>query len=291
MSIPGDGKKIIKDDNMARKDKTVADYHERLKANEEMVREVQEILEGFRSDHQDLTAALRGNLDKMRIKLANEKEERLRSYTQMMKEIHTVLSRIKNEVDGIRTSAENFRKDYSTRQSEMATALHMELKGEQTARIEWNGGRVKEFESLMKNMNQLLKTSFEDMRNARYSDTKRIQKDVSAIMTGAENLLEQFSKARTSMSAEQDNELKMNMTERVNSTAALMREFDQRLDEIAKENKKKAAMLMHELDTSRKDLAKNDKQRLSEFQASLDGIRKSVQEMREYVHEIGRAHV
>jgi len=110
MSIPGDGKRVIKDENMAQKDKIVADYHERLKANEEMVREVQEILEGFRSDHQDLTAALRDNLDKMRIKLANEKEERLRSYTQMMKEIHTVLSRIKNEVDGIRTSAENFRK-------------------------------------------------------------------------------------------------------------------------------------------------------------------------------------
>ncbi len=212
-----DDVKKIKGEELARKEKMVAEYQARLKGNEEMVREVQKILDGFRKDHQEMAAA-------MRMKLVDEKEERLRSFTQMMTDIHSVILRIQKEVEGIRSSAANYCRDCSSGHSDMASTMRIDLE----------------------NMNQQLKKTCSEMKSARHSDMQKVQKDVSTIIQDADNLLKQFAKDHSSMSAKQ----------------------------------------VQELGTSRKDLAQIDKERLSEFKTFMGGIRKSVQEMREHVYAL-----
>jgi len=216
---------------------------------------VQKTLDGFRNDHAEMAATIRANAANLRSNLAQEQKDRLKSFHQLMSGIHGSISEIQSEVAGML-------KDFSVSHDAMATNLNNELAQDKANRANWNTGRMKEFGSLMKNIN---------------TEIVKIQKEVSDVFGYTDKLLKKFSKDHDKMSAEMRADLSANLTERVKYTKDLLDQYNKRLAEMSK-------ALKADLAKSRKVLSQSDIQRMKDFNVTFTGIQKNVHEIQKFVN-------
>jgi hypothetical protein len=261
--------KNLSDEILSSYKQRAAEFQQRLKNNAEIVKEVQKTLDGFRKDHQEMAATLRANAANLRSAMAQGQKERLTSFQQMMSGIHGSISQIQDEVEGIKISTADMLKDFSTEHDEMTVGLHKELDQDKANRLNWNTGRMKEFNNLMKGINK---------------EIVKVKKEVGDIFGYTDHLLTNFSNAHNDMSAAMRAELKSNLTERVAYTQKLLAQFDKKLAEMSKENQKMAKELKADLQKSRKELSKSDVQRLKDFNVKFADIQKRVHEIQKFVN-------
>jgi len=247
--------KNLSEEILANYKQRAAEFQQRLKDNAELVKEVQKTLDGFRNDHAEMAATIRANAANLRSNLAQEQKDRLKSFHQLMSGIHGSISEIQSEVAGML-------KDFSVSHDAMATNLNNELAQDKANRANWNTGRMKEFGSLMKNIN---------------TEIVKIQKEVSDVFGYTDKLLKKFSKDHDKMSAEMRADLSANLTERVKYTKDLLDQYNKRLAEMSK-------ALKADLAKSRKVLSQSDIQRMKDFNVTFTGIQKNVHEIQKFVN-------
>ncbi|MEI6456079.1 MAG: hypothetical protein WCO93_07305 [bacterium] len=245
-----------------------AEFQQRLRDNSKLVKDVQHTLDGFRKDHMEMAAAIRASADKMRSGLAKGEKDRLKSFHQMMNGINGTISQIQGEVQNLKVTTTDMLKDFSVSHAEMAFKLDKDLEKDKTGRMKWNSGRMKEFDGMMKNIN---------------SEIGKIQQEVGDVFGYTSKLLKKFSKDHKVMSSTQRAELKANLTERVEYTQSLLRQFDKKLAEMGKENQKMAKALRSELLKSREELSQSESERMKDFNITFSGIQGKVKEIRSYV--------
>jgi hypothetical protein len=260
--------KNLSDDIVSSYKQRAAEFQQRLKDNAEINKKVQETLDGFRNDHLETAASLRANADSLRANLAQGQKERLNSFKQMMSGIHGSISQIQDEVKGIKISTTSMLSNFSTEHDTVAAELHKELDQNQTDRLNWNSGRLKDFNDLMLGTNK---------------EINNIKEEVQNIFIYTDKLLTKFSDDRIKMSASMRAELKKNFTDRVTYTQNILGQFTKSLAETRKENQKMAKALKLDLQNSKEELSNSDAQRLKDFNVSFDGIQKRVHEIQKYV--------
>jgi hypothetical protein len=260
--------KNLSDDIVSSYKQRAAEFQQRLKDNAEINKKVQETLDGFRNDHLETAASLRANADSLRANLAQGQKERLNSFKQMMSGIHGSISQIQDEVKGIKTSTASMLSNFSTDHDTVAAELHKELDQNQADRLNWNSGRLKDFNDLMLGTNK---------------EINNIKEEVQNIFIYTDKLLTKFSDDRIKMSASMRAELKKNFTDRVTYTQNILGQFTKSLAETRKENQKMAKALKLDLQNSKEELSNSDAQRLKDFNVSFDGIQKRVHEIQKYV--------
>jgi uncharacterized protein/archaellum component FlaC len=259
------------------------ELQQRLKDNDSMVKDVQDMLQGFRNDHQEIVASIKANAEtvkenakKLKIDLAQNEKDRLGSFKEMMDGINGTISRIQDEVVGIKVSTENLMKDFSKAHKDMTAKMQDDFAADKSERAEWNAGRLK---------------SFDDMMNGIHDDMSRIKKEVGGIfddvaqfLLDTDKMMKGFAKEHGEMSAELRADLQANLEKRRDDTRALLNDFNKRLAEISKENQQMAKTLHAELDKSRKDLAASDVQRLKDFKVTMGAIQGKVNEIQTFVN-------
>jgi hypothetical protein len=260
--------KNLSDDIVSSYKQRAAEFQQRLKDNAEINKKVQETLDGFRNDHLETAASLRANADSLRANLAQGQKERLNSFKQMMSGIHGSISQIQDEVKGIKISTTSMLSNFSTEHDTVAAELHKELDQNQADRLNWNSGRLKDFNDLMLGTNK---------------EINNIKEEVQNIFIYTDKLLTKFSDDRIKMSASMRAELKKNFTDRVTYTQNILGQFTKSLAETRKENQKMAKALKLDLQNSKEELSNSDAQRLKDFNVSFDGIQKRVHEIQKYV--------
>jgi hypothetical protein len=260
--------KNLSDDIVSSYKQRAAEFQQRLKDNAEINKKVQETLDGFRNDHLETAASLRANADSLRANLAQGQKERLNSFKQMMSGIHGSISQIQDEVKGIKISTTSMLSNFSTEHDTVAAELHKELDQNQADRLNWNSGRLKDFNDLMLGTNK---------------EINNIREEVQNIFIYTDKLLTKFSDDRIKMSASMRAELKKNFTDRVTYTQNILGQFTKSLAETRKENQKMAKALKLDLQNSKEELSNSDAQRLKDFNVSFDGIQKRVHEIQKYV--------
>jgi hypothetical protein len=260
--------KNLSDDIVSSYKQRAAEFQQRLKDNAEINKKVQETLDGFRNDHLETAASLRANADSLRANLAQGQKERLNSFKQMMSGIHGSISQIQDEVKGIKISTASMLSNFSTDHDTVAAELHKELDQNQADRLNWNSGRLKDFNDLMLGTNK---------------EINNIKEEVQNIFIYTDKLLTKFSDDRIKMSASMRAELKKNFTDRVTYTQNILGQFTKSLAETRKENQKMAKALKLDLQNSKEELSNSDAQRLKDFNVSFDGIQKRVHEIQKYV--------
>jgi hypothetical protein len=232
-------------------------YKNRLKGNEELVKEVQKTMDGFRKDQMEMAATLNANAIALRENMAKKQKERLISFDAM-------ISRVREDVKGIQISTSDFLKAFTVSHHEMAGELRDMFAQDQADRSNWNtdrkilnADRLKNFEIQMKG----------------------IQADGMHIFNDTHDLLKKFDKEHLDMTTEMRNELHTNLIERVAYTKAMLLKFQQRLSEINHENQEMAKAL-------RKDLSQNDAKRLKDFNDMFTGINVNLTDIQKRVREI-----
>ncbi len=245
----------------------LASFKQRIIENEELVSEVQKTLDGFRNDHQEMAAVLNANAMALRKDLADGEKERIGAYNDLMSNIHHTIASIQKEVVGIQNSTFNMINEFAGERKVMAGELDQFFAAGRAGRAEDEKTRMNEFNALMKNIND---------------DIKSINAEVLAIFKNTNELLENFDKQHTNMSAELRAELGKNLAERVEYTRNMLHGFQKRLSEISKENQKMAQKL-------RKDLANGEASRMNEYKGLLKDIHNSIKAISKEVKGIQKA--
>lgn len=247
----------------------VASFKNRIKENEELVNDVQKTLDGFRKDQQEMAAVLKGNAIALRKGLAGGEKERLNIYNELMTGVRRTITSIQKDVVAIQTSTLNMIDQFNTDRKQMAGELKKFFAEGRTGRMQNDKNRVKEFDALMKNIN---------------NDIKSINDEVSTIFKNTNDMLGKFEKEHLEMSVEMRDELSKKLAERVEYTRTLLNGFQKRLSEIGKENKKTAHKLM-------KDLANGEEERLNEYNGIMKGIHVAIKGISKEVKDIQKATI
>ncbi len=242
----------------------LASFKQRIKENEELVNDVQKTLDGFRKDHQEMAAILNANAIALKKGLALGEKERLNIFNELMTGIHHTITSIQEEVVAIQASTFNMINEFTTDRAKMADELNNFFTQGRTDRAKNEKDRIKEFDVLMNNIN---------------NEIKSINEEVLSIFKNTNDMLEKFEKEHHEMSAELKTDLSKNLAERVEYTRILLNGFQKRLSEIGKENQKIAQKL-------RKDLANGETERLNEYKNLMKGIHVSIKEIRTEVKNI-----
>lgn len=171
----------------------VSSFKQRIKLNEELVSEVQNTLDGFHKDHQEMAAVLNANATALRVKLDKDEKNRLNIYKDLMTGIHNDITSIQNEIS-------NLLKGFSEAREQIADELNKFFAQGKTDRQKNEKTRLKEFDTLMKNIND---------------EIKSINEEVLIIFKNTNDMLEKFDKEHLEMSAELIAELSKNLAERV----------------------------------------------------------------------------
>ncbi|MEI6678645.1 MAG: hypothetical protein WCL21_08560 [Mariniphaga sp.] len=245
----------------------LASFKNRIKENEELVNDVQNTLDGFRKDHQEMTAVLNANAASLRKGLATGEKVRMKTYNELMKGIHQTISSIQKEVVAIQTSTLNMINDFSADRTEMAAELNKFFAEGRADRMEDEKIRMQEFDAMMASIN---------------ADIKSINDEVLAIFKDTNEMLDNFEKEHQDMSAELRAELGKNLAERVEYTRSLLHGFQKRLAEISKENQKMAQNL-------RKGLANGEATRLGNYKGLMKNIHASIKGIQKEVKDIQKA--
>ncbi len=261
MSLTNDMKNL-KEEILASYKQRANEYQQRLKDNEELVKEVQTTLESFRKDQMEMASALRSNLAKGKKNRLNELGKLMTDIREnLMVNIKNNIAKIQQEVEDIQTSVANMLNDFSVTRGQMADELKGKFAKEETNRLHWDKNRLKEFDKMMK---------------AIQKDILHIEDEVKNIFADTNELLKKYDNEHVQMSAKLRNELSSNLTDRVEYTNTMLKKFQKRLSEISRENEKMASTL-------RKDLSKNDAKRLDEFNAMSEGIQNKINEIQQFV--------
>ena len=242
-------------------------FKQRIKENEELVNEVQKTLNGFHKDRMEMAATLNADAMALRNNLASGEKERMGTYNELMSQVHHTISSIQNEVMGIQTSTFNMINEFATDRTKMAADLNKFFTESRTDMQENEKIRLKEFDTLMKNIND---------------DIKSINEEVTSIFKNTNNMLAKFESEHLGMSVELSAKLGKNLAERVEYTRKLLGGFQKRLQEISKENQKMANEL-------RKDLNAGEAERLNDYKEIMKGIHKSINGIRIEVKGIQKA--
>jgi uncharacterized protein YoxC len=266
--------------------KTRADeLQQRLKGNDMMVKEVQEMLQGFRNDHQEIVDSIKANAiawkanaKNFRADMAKDEQDRLKSFKEMMDDINGTISRIQNEVVSIRVSTENMLKDFSNAHQEMTDKMQQEFTDDKNQRAEWNENRMKSFNDMMQNIHN-------DMARIN-NEVAGIFKDVAKFLADADKMMLDFADEHKEMSAELRASLQASLNDRREYTRNLLEGFSKRLAEIGEENRTMAQNLRNELDQFRSGLAESDMQRLKDFKVTMGAIQGKVNEIQTFVNNM-----
>ncbi len=242
----------------------LASFKERIRANEELVNDVQKTLDGFHKDHQEMAAVINANAVALRKGLAKGEKDRMNTYKGLMGDIHRTISSIQKEVVGIQTSTFNMIHEFSADRTQMAKELNKFFAKGRSDRMQNEKTRMKDFDMLMKNIND---------------DIKSINDEVASIFKNTNDMLDRFEKEHLEMSDELRSELGKNLAERVEYTRSLLNGFQKRLAEISKENHKMAQKL-------RKDLNNGETERLSDYNGLMKDIHTSIKGIRAEVKTI-----
>ena len=242
----------------------LASFKQRIKENEELVNDVQKTLDGFRKDHMELAASLNANAAALRKGLARGEKERMNAFNGLMSGIHRSIASIQKEVVGIQTSTFNMIKEFANDREQMSEELNKSFATGRADRVQNEKIRMKEFDALMKNIND---------------DIKSINEEVASVFKNTNDMLDRFEKEHQDMSAELKAELGKNLAERVEYTRALLNGFQKRLSEISKENQKMAYKL-------RKDLANGEVERINDYNGIMKGIHVAIKGIRAEVKSI-----
>ena len=253
-------------------DEILAAFKQRIKENEELVKDVQKTLDGFHKDHQEMAASLNNNAKALREGLSQGEKERLSNYNNLMDGIHGTISSLQQEVADIQTSTANMISDFTEGRVQMANELDQIFAQNRTERKEGEKARMAEFKSLMKDINGDIKHINEEI--------KHINEEVASIFENTNEMLATFDKEHLEMSDELKAELGRNLTERVAYTQTMLSGFQTKLAEISKENQETAEKLQ-------KDLANGETERLRDYNgimkqihSDIKGIQKEVKEVR-----------
>ena len=245
----------------------LASFKQRIKANEELVVDVQKTLDGFHKDHQEMAAILNANAKTLRQDLHQGEKERLNTYKDLMSGINSTISTIQKEVVAIQTSTSNMINEFTTDRSQMAEELDQTFAQNRADRMLDEKVRMIEFNTLLKDIND---------------DIKNINDEVAAIFKNTNEMLATFDKDHQEMSAEVKAQLSQNLAERVEYTRVLLHGFQKRLAEIGKENQKMAQKLQ-------KDLAKGEVERISQYNGIMKDIQTAIKGIRKEVKEVQKA--
>jgi hypothetical protein len=245
----------------------LASFKQRIKENEELVHDVQNTLDGFRKDHQEMTDILNANAAALRKGLARGEKERLNTFKALMTSIHGTIASIRKEVVAIQASTLNMINEFATDRAQMAVELNKSFAQGRAERMHNEKNRMKEFDALMKNIND---------------DIKSINDEVAAIFKNTNDMLDRFEKEHQDMSDELRAELSKNLAERVEYTRTMLHGFQKRLSEISKENQKMAQNL-------RKDLANGETERLSNYNGIMKDIHVAIKGIQKEVKNIQKA--
>ena len=245
----------------------LASFKQRIKENEELVADVQNTLDGFHKDHQEMAAVLNANAKALRKDLNQGEKERLGTYKDLMTGIRTTISTIQQEVFDIQASTFNMINEFASERSQMAVELNETFAQNKVERMLDEKSRMTEFNSLMKDIND---------------EIKSINDEVAEIFKSTNLMLSQFDKEHQEMSAELKTELSQNLAERVEYTRVLLQGFQKRLAEISKENQKMAQKLQ-------KNLAKGEVERLSDYNGVMKEIHAAIKGIQKEVKEVQKA--
>lgn len=258
------------------------ELQQRLQDNDLMVKDVQEMLQGFRNDHLEIVASIKANAEalkenakKLKADMAKDEQDRLNAFKEMMDGIKGTISKIQDEVVSIKISTENMLKDFSTAHNEMTARMQEEFAADKSNRADWNAGRMNSFNEMMQNIH-------DDMDRIR-NEVAGIFDDVAKFLVETDNMMKTFANEHSEMSAELRANLQANLKERKDQTRALLNDFNKRLAEISNENRDMAKKLHDELNKSRKDLAESDIQRLKDFKVTMGAIQGRVNEIQTFV--------
>jgi len=282
MGLANDMQKLA--DDILDSYKTRADeLQQRLKGNDMMVKEVQEMLQGFRNDHQEIVdsikanaIALKENAKKLKAEMAKDEQDRLKSFREMMDGINSTISKIQDEVVSIRISTENMLKDFAGAHQEMTATMQQEFTDDKNQRAEWNDNRMKSFNDMMQDIHN-------DMTRIN-SEVAGIFRDVAKFLADTDIMMKDFANEHQEMSAELRTSLQASLNERKEYTRTLLEGFNKRLAEISAENQAMAQNLRNELDNFRSGLAESDMQRLKDFKVSMSAIQAKVNEIQNFVN-------
>jgi hypothetical protein len=245
----------------------LASFKQRIKENEELVNDVQQTLDGFRKDHQEMAAILNANAKALRENLATGEKERMNTYNDLMAGINQTIMSIRNEVSAIQTSTLNMISEFNIERMKMAEVLKQLFAQNRAERTEDEKERMKEFDALMTSIS---------------NDINRINTEVADIFTETNQLIERFDKEHREMSAELRADLSKNLTQRVAYTRNLLGSFQKRLAEISRENQDIARKL-------RKDLANGETTRLNEYKGLMKAIHLSIKGIQKEVKDIRKS--
>lgn len=260
MGIADDMKKL-REEILESYKKRAEEYQQRLKENETLVVEVQKTLDGFRKSHLEMAANLQANAATLRSNLNQGEIARLKAFGDLMTGIGKSISTIQKEVEDIQNSTTNLLAAFSRSRGEMAEGLNKKFAQARAGREKQNQDRLKDFDNLMKNIQE---------------DIDRSKASVDEILTGAENLIGQYASERQEMSTTLRRELNANLEDRVAFTRELLKTFHDRLTEIGNENRKMGEMLREKLLQSREDLSASDEKRMKDFDQAMGKIRSRV---------------
>ncbi len=236
----------------------LASFKQRIKENEDLVNDVQQTLDGFRKDHQEMASVLNANAKALRNDLANGEKERLNTFNGLMASIHVTIGSIQHEVMAIQASTLNMINEFNVERGVMAGDLDKFFAQGKADRVQNEKTRMEDFDSLMKSIND---------------DIKSINEEVLAIFKETNEMLDKFEKEHLQMSTELRADLSQNLAERVEYTRAMLNGFQKRLADISKENQKMAQKL-------RKDLDNGENVRLSDYNGLMKDIHTAINGIR-----------
>jgi len=246
----------------------LASFKNRINANEELVSEVQQTLDGFRKDQQEMADVLKANAAAVRKDLAQSQKdlaagekERLVVSKDLMVNINGTISSIQKEVVSIQSSTFDLIKSFSTDRTTMADELSKFFEQGRNDRSDAEKNRMKEFDDLMTSIN---------------NDINNINIEVAAISKYTNDMLARFEKEHADMSAEQKAELNRNLAERVEYTASILKGFRERLTEIGKETLQMAKAMRKDLSDNTKKIEKDEAQRAVDYKDLMKGIQATI---------------
>jgi len=249
----------------------LASFKQRIKENEDLVNDVQNTLDGFRKDHLEMAAALHSNANALRKGLAHGEKDRMHNFNELMSGIHHTIGSIQKEVVAIQSSTFNMIKEFNNDRAHMAGELNKFFADDRADRMQNEKHRMEEFNALMKNVND---------------EIKSIDNEVLAIFKSTKDMLLRFENEHLEMSAELKAELTKNLTERVEYTKKLLNGFQKRLSEINKENQNMARQLRKNLNSGEKERIKDYKGLMNEIQTAINGIHKEVTDIKNATTEL-----
>jgi len=248
----------VKQDARKMGEEAMNSFRRRLKANRELVGEVDAMIRRFRDEHREMAARLSSNADLLHSALSADEQERIGRYDEMMGTIRRELGGIRDAVSSCRREASAMMEGFGDERCVMSAGLHAFLDEASALRREGEAARLAGFAELMA-----------DIRA--YNES--MQREVGDIFASTSAMLERFAGEHEQMAAELMGGLDADRGERSAYTRELLQGIRGRMKEISDENLEAAARL-------RKGLESGEAQRMAEYRELFGRISSEFDELR-----------